>query len=795
MIIIHSGTHKVLSVLPAHEAPVTTVALHALPFVEGRSQVDALILVTSANGKVTAWYGAAQPSNLWTRCATWQAHESESCVAVALCELAGMTAAVTAGMEGDIKLWCSDSMCRSWICKSETSLAAPGSVLLECLAMRQVTEDAAVVAVAGTDGRIWLFHAAISSEPHLLYVATLSGHRDWVRGLAFSAGITFESSSGNEEEGFFFASASKDGTARVWSAQPDVAGGDPDEFDLHTARVQVILGGKRWSFSAVALLDEHTSAVHSVEFANTPQSKFPQRLVTSSMDCSVAVWRLTHDARWECEARFGLMGGGSAHALGFFGASFSSRDGNEILGHNFAGALHCWKARHPNLEDAGGQTRSEFLAYSAPGGHFAAVTDLAWDRDGRYLLTCSADKTTRIYAEVDEDKNPRFVEWARPQVHGHAIFAAAFCDEDGRRFVSGAEERMLRIFEAPRSFRLPGEETDAANADWSRTATAAVLPELGLSNKATFDVADGGATAPNASNSQETNASSAMSNADLIVSTFGADRAISMIPLEEDLKQRRLWPETAKLYGHGNEISCVATDLTHSILASACRAQAAKDAAIILWDSTTGAECGRLSCHDLTINQMCFSQDGKALLSVSRDRSFAIFQKLMDGSRFNFSLAFRRTSAHTRLIYAGTWLFGDRFVGTGGRDKYLKVFPTQRSNAYEAAEVFKRKFDFPVTALDVLDSANEQEAVLATGFENGSIRIFRMSLADDNTMSETLLFATTSESNCGARINRLRWRPVTSISDGNTAVRQLAVASEDTSARILAIELPSRTGP
>lgn len=47
--------------------------------------------------------------------------------------------------------------------------------------------------------------------------------------------------------------------------------------------------------------------------------------------------------------------------------------------------------------------------------------------------------------------------------------------------------------------------------------------------------------------------------------------------------QNTLWPETAKLYGHGNDLFAIAASSDGLILASSCRAANNVDAAIILW--------------------------------------------------------------------------------------------------------------------------------------------------------------------------------------------------------------------
>lgn len=69
------------------------------------------------------------------------------------------------------------------------------------------------------------------------------------------------------------------------------------------------------------------------------------------------------------------------------------------------------------------------------------------------LVINSLDQTTRIHAPVpSRNQNGGHVwhELARPQVHGYDIVGAQFLD--ALRFVSIADEKVVRAFEAPREF-------------------------------------------------------------------------------------------------------------------------------------------------------------------------------------------------------------------------------------------------------------------------------------------------------------------------------------------------------
>ena len=649
--IVAENGRCVCAALPVHRAPVNGVQL-----VHTKRAV--FLVAVAADGSSSVWRCAHSTNTNdwsdWTLSTEWKAHNGTVVAVDAIWNDANNTLAVaTAGMDAKLKVWCIAEEKPVDQCVLEydlNNLARLCGFLPECLALCPATgkdeaqsPEIVFIALGGTTRTLHVFAMDLEFR-QLSYAFGLAGHRDWIRSVAFSAPCRFQ-----ENSAFFcyLASASMDSTVRVWSlsrSDAHFAKNTSASEEALLAESSVMLAAPRatylhgeatWVLSAVALLEEHSMAVQSVSFETCPaehdQSQ-PPRILSSSMDCSVALWKAAPEGPWRCTSRFGLLGGAGAHALGFFGAVFLSVGVNDVLGHNFGGALHCWR-RRSSAGISALQNVDSFFADIAPGGHSDVVHDVDWDLNADFLLTCSQDKSARIYMKQRTPKTGYFVEWARPQIHGHSIFAIAFCDKGGLKYVSGAEERMLRLFEAPMSFKHP--DSHWGNGSRQADATSAFIPELGLSNKAVYKT--------NADVDSDLQGQDAHR-----VTSFGAERSHTTAPLEEELKQSTIWPETGKLYGHGNEISCVAVNLKRGLLASACRAQKAANAEIRFWDIESGAEHKQVHVHELTVTQMEFSPDGTRLLSVSRDRSFAVLRN--GPGRFDFVVLVNHKAAHTRLI-------------------------------------------------------------------------------------------------------------------------------------------------
>jgi elongator complex protein 2 len=805
-----SGTNIVALRIPKSPiaAPVVTAVLPAPAPVTAVSTCAEPVIVVAALSSGALAVARLRPDRSWSvvQPTSTAAHDGTpvSAVHAARDEHQSRTLVASAGMNGQLCLWSlpDDEMESSDSDDGPLRLLAatamgPEHLLPECVAIALVHGKPMVV-LGGTDRIVRMFQIGPMGDKLVPLNAGLLGHRDWIRGLTLAPCEDDGNGAEGYKDSFLLATSSTDATARVWKFQrvdnavdtkgrAEIDDETDDKFGVVSeetrARTHVLIGDERWTIALEALLGEHNAAVHSVVFAQGARQPV---LMTSSMDGSVALWtanrRGVDIVQWEATARFGLLGGAGAHLVGFSGAVFVTSGADRVIAHTLGGGLHSWRrtTSGPGIADVKCENDSIFVAESAPGGHVAPVSAITWDPSGRFLMSCSDDKTTRVYVETPRaiaDGTSNFVEWARPQVHGYPIRDVAFLREDGAAFASASEEKVLRLFDAPSQFILPGSlqwlrdgEIDCCAQP--QAATSAEVPELGLSNKPVY----------NRSNNDEqqlkpnTEKRNAIQYDDSLMTGFGAERAANSAPLEIELRQHRLWPERAKLYGHGNELSCVAVARPLNVLASASRAQSARDAAILLWDSVSGAEKQRLPLHDLTVTQLRFSPNSDALLSVSRDRSFAVFRLSSEGC---FALAGRRTEAHARLLHAGCWLLGGQLIATGARDKYLKIFDGKSD---DFTEMFKRKFHTGVSALDATESGN----VMAIGLEDGSVLVERvvLSLATPPSVMLSPVAAVPKEAKCSMRVTSLAWRP---CQPGD--MLHLAVGSDDHAVRVYSFDL------
>lgn len=632
------------------------------------------------------------------------------------------------------------------------------------IALSKLDEDneALVLAAAGTRDIVQIFVAESTASPEFQLQATLTGHEGWVRSLDF----TWEkkkkkADDGTENSDLILASASQDKYVRLWrlhrgkelpaavaaGADPSLGAYLPGRSPANKAH-RLKAAGKDFTVTFEALLLGHDDWIYSAKW-HTSVKDGRLQLLSTSADNTLAIWEADPSSGiWVTNVRLGEISRekGATTATGSTGGFWTglwSPDGTSVICLGRTGSWRVWG--HDDKED-------RWIPRIGISGHTRTVTGIAWAKNGDYLLSTSSDQTTRLHGRwTASGGGGTWHEMARPQIHGYDL--NCIDSLGGSQFVSGADEKLMRVFDEPKAVakllnRLCGiGSATAAEA----MPDAANMPVLGLSNKAVDDDTTEAETAN-------------------LGTAVAAPLEIDHPPLEDGLSRYTLWPEAEKLYGHGYEISCLVVSHAGDLVASACRASSANHAVIRLFETRKWTEVRPpLTAHSLTATRLRFSPDDRYLLSVGRDRQWAVFERaqqqqqsaaaeesVAEGSENNNKNKNNATSqepgqllsykplqanpkGHTRMILDAAWApisssspssssSSSLIFATAGRDKTVKIWrrggDETGTDSTIIACVTTITETHPATAVDFLSRTDKDgRFVLAVGTEAGKISI------------------------------------------------------------------------
>ncbi|KAK4012582.1 hypothetical protein OUZ56_024822 [Daphnia magna] len=669
-------------------------------------------------------------------------------------------ATVVVAVGGDqICVWLRDGQNDEW--RILQKFITKPVLMFDCVVNLLLDYKIPLIACAGDDGSVQLLNfQMLDGELSCVRTMKIPGHEDWVRALAF----TVEDSSD-----LLLASAAQDTLIRVWRISPesskDKSDGDKLALQSNQGQFSIIYENElKFRCQLETVLQGHENWVYGLHWQPSELKdgcrKNPVRLLSCSMDKTMTIWGADPSSGiWFDQVRVGEIGG---NTLGLYGCRFGNQ-GTSILAHGYQGALHLW-------HDVEGQWKPGVVC----SGHFDSVEDFIWDPSGDFAITVSVDQTSRLHAPWIQESNEEITwhELSRPQIHGYDLSCITSL---GRfRFASGAEEKVIRVFEAPHNFLENFARIchiDVPLPELQNAPQGAAVPALGLSNKPIYQT--DGPTVPK----------NAHSKSDLYAENHFTPTLLMAPPTEETLLQNTLWPEVQKLYGHGYELFSLAADPQCKLLVSASKAQKAEHASIIVWDIADWSLIGKLEAHALTVSQMAFSPDGQKLVSVSRDRNWAVHEKVQtDDGKFTLKTV-AKGSGGSRILWSCHWSPDSRYFMTGSRDKRVIVWEPVAGDTLSYRISGK-----PLECADSVTAVACGPNVLPTGcylvaigLDNGQIQLYNWIPAPSDSIPQWELLANLNQSQAHhMTVKRLRFRPVNGNDSGKETLQLASCGADNT---------------
>ncbi|MEM7533932.1 MAG: CHAT domain-containing protein [Chloroflexota bacterium] len=394
--------------------------------------------------------------------------------------------------------------------------------------------DGQTVASASWDGTIRLWSADM-----LAFISLLYGHRGPVRSVSYSP------------DGRHIVSGGDDTTVRIW----DVASGEQlTQFDGHSDKVRTV------SYS--------------------PDGK---HIVSGGEDRTVRIWDVVSG---EQLIQF------NGHGNYVLSVSYSP-DGKHIVSGSGDDTVRIWDV-------ASGEQVMQL------DGHTEPVLSVSYSPDGTHIVSGSDDKTVRIW-DVASGKQVM-------QLDGHSgsVWSVSY-SPDGTHIVSGSGDNTMRIWDV-----ASGEQLTQFDGHSGWVSSVSYSPDgrhivSGSGDKTVriWEVASGKQVSQSDGHSNWVNAVSYSPDRRHIVS--GGDTTV------------RIWDvasgkQLARFDGHSGGVRTVSysPDGTHIVSGSV-------DKTVRIWDIASGEQVTQFDGHTSSVLSVSYSPDGTHIVSGSRDNTVRIW--------------------------------------------------------------------------------------------------------------------------------------------------------------------------
>jgi eukaryotic-like serine/threonine-protein kinase len=452
----------------------------------------------------------------------------------------------------------------------------------------------------------------------------LSGHEDQVISAAYSP------------DGTRIATASYDGTARIWDAR---LGKQLAVLSGHEGLVLAaayspdgtrILTGS--ADKTARIWDAHTGAQLAVlsngdEVEGAAYSPDGSRIITGSLKSGARIW----DARTGAQLAM-LPGNGATVFTGAF-----SPDGSRVATCPGDKIARIWDTR----------SGKELLVLR---GHDDNLRSARYSPDGTRIVTASSDKTARIW---DARTGAQLAVLAG---HGGVVYSAVY-SPDGTRIVTAADDKTVRVWDARTGAQLTvlsGHGGYVYSAAYSPDGTR-IVSASGDKSARVWDTRMGAQLVVLSGHESSLHTAAYSLDGTRIVTSSNDETA--------RVWDARTGAQLAVLSQNGNELNSAAFSPDGTRVVTAL----ADDKTARIWDARTGAQLAVLSGHQGWLNSAAYSPDGTRIVTASLDKTARIWD-----ARTGMQLAV--LAGHGDYVYSAAYAPDGTRIVTGSADKTARIW-------------------------------------------------------------------------------------------------------------------------
>jgi WD40 repeat protein/tRNA A-37 threonylcarbamoyl transferase component Bud32 len=290
-------------------------------------------------------------------------------------------------------------------------------------------------------------------------------------------------------------------------------------------------------------------------------------------------------------------------------------------------------------------------------GHTDGVTSVAFSRDGKWMASCSADQTVRLWDVETGTQRPL------PRMdHANQVKCVAFSPV-ADRLASAGEDRKVYLWNPVTGQRLRGLDHPTGVLSVAFSRDGKLLASGGRDAKVRLWEVETGRQLHSLEGHTGGVWAVAFSPVDDVLATAGG--------LPVGVGELKLWDvangkELKSIPGPSEQVTAVRFSPDGKLLACASR-----DSAVTLWDAQTGKVLCRLE-HPAHVLSVAFSPDGQTLVSGGADRAVRLWDVASGVEVF----AFR---GHGDRVESVEFSPDGRTVASGSVDRSVKLWqPAER---------------------------------------------------------------------------------------------------------------------